>query len=83
MEKRRFDLEKTYTFNLEKIYTLEYKEICQLIRELFVIDNPDYDHTDLLIKVEFLEDSLKATFKICPDHILSLVHREPGKQLDS
>ena len=76
---------ENHLFSLEKHVTLEYDDLCQLMRELFVQEYPELSEEDLLIKVEVDQEkgSIHATVKLCHSQGLSLVHRERGKRLDS
>ena len=83
MDNLPFDEDTDLTTGDEIIMDLDYEEVCYLMKGLFITQYPEHDHRDLLVKIEMKDDTLKATFKLCPKHILSMAHRERGKQLDS
>ena len=83
MENLPFDEETDLMTGDEIIMNLDYEEVCYLLKGLFITQYPEHDHRDLLVKIEMKDDTLKAIFKLCPKHILSMAHRERGKQLDS
>ncbi len=76
---------ENHHFETEKCVTLEYDDLCQLMREIFVHKYPELEEEDLLIKVDVDQEkgALHATVKLCHKQGLSLVHRERGKRLDS
>ena len=84
MDNLPFDEDTDLTTGDEIIMNLDYEEVCYLLKGLFITQYPEHDHRDLLVNVEYQKDeSITATFKLCPKHILSMAHRERGKQLDS
>ena len=83
MDNHPFDEDTDLMTGDEIVMDLNYTEICHLMKGLFVSQYPEHDHTDLLVKVSLDEESIQATFKLCPNHILSMAHRERGKRLDS
>ena len=83
MDNHPFDEEVDLANGDEIIMDLNYEEVCYLLKGLFVSQYPEHDHRDLLVKVEMKDDTIKAMFKLCPNHTLSMVHRERGRRLDS
>ncbi len=67
----------------EIVMDLNYEEICYLLKGLFISQYPEYNEEDLLVKVSLNDDSIQATFKPCPNRILSMAHRGRGRRLDS
>ena len=76
---------ENHHFETEKSFSLEYDDLCQLMREIFVQKFPELEAEDLLIKVDVDQEkgALHATVKLCQSQGLSLVHRERGERLDS
>lgn len=83
MDSHPFDEDTDLTTGDEITMDLDYEEVCYMLKGLFIAQYPEHDHKDLLVKVEMEDEHLRAIFKLCPNHILSLAHRERGKQLDS